>query len=144
MSDSAVLVRQFAPGDTAYVFSTWLRDLRDADASGLPDDLWFPAHRALIERFLADAETEMLVASAADQPDEILGYIVARPEELLWLHVRKGFLREQGLASQLLSSLARPLPDPAPVRWTTPLARTRLRVLFRSRALRRGQPAPKP
>ena len=42
------------PGDLAYVFATWLRDLRDADPSGLPDDLWFPPHRAFIERLLAD------------------------------------------------------------------------------------------
>jgi hypothetical protein len=36
-----VMLRDFAPGDTAYIFSTWLRDLRDFDPGPLPDDLFF-------------------------------------------------------------------------------------------------------
>lgn len=127
------------PSDLPYVFSTWLRDLRDADPSGLPDDLWFPAHRALIERTLADRSVVALVAAASDAPTEILGYVVAEPGEVLeWIHVRKP-LRRKGLAKRLLSQVTPP-QDAIPARWITPDARKYLRVLPRSRVMRRERP----
>lgn len=133
MEADPVLIRQFAPGDTAYLFSNWLRDLRAADPSGLPDDLWFPPHREFITRALADGATTCLIAAASDQPNEILGFVVARPEELLWVHVRKG-LRQQGIAKRLL--LAASVQPSLPTRFATPLGRERLPNPFRSRQLR--------
>ena len=132
-----VIIRAMVPSDLAYVFSTWLRDLRDADPGGLPDDLWFPAHRALIERTLADRAVTVLVAAAADQPSDILGYAVADQQVLEWIHVRKQ-LREKGLAKRLLQQLS--LTDPVQSRWTTSLARERIRHRPRGRWLRREIP----
>lgn len=135
-----VLLRPVVPGDLAYILSTWLRDLRDADPSGLPDDLWFPAHRALVERTLADRSVAAVVACAADAPTEILGYVVAEPGVVLeWIHVRKP-LRNKGLAKRLLIAVQSPVSEPFPARWATPSAKTRLRSKPQGRRLRRDRP----
>lgn len=142
-SEDAVLLRAFAPGDLAYVMSTWLRDLRDADPSPLPDDLYFPAVRALIERLLADPRVRCTIAAASDKPEEILGYVLAIPKELvLWTHVRKG-LRGRGLAKLLLQSVD--CPPGTPAAWSTALGKIRLRNPPRGRLLRTHPPftAPK-
>lgn len=133
-TEEAVLLRAFAPGDLAYLMSTWLRDLRDADPSPLPDDLYFPAVRALIERVLGDPQVRCTIAAAADVPAEILGYVVAIPKELLiWTHVRKG-LRGRGLAKLLLQHAQTPPGTPAA--WGTALGKIRLRNPPRGRQVR--------
>lgn len=138
MSDP-VLLRPFAPGDNSFIFSTWLRDMRDADASALPDDLWFNAHRAYIERVMADPKVRVLVACAADAPNEILGYAVATPTEVLqWVFVRKG-LRRQGLAKRLLLEIQ--APPGTPSMWMTALGRQVLQNPRRSRQLRSARAA---
>lgn len=135
--DEAVLLREFAPGDLAYLMSTWLRDLRDFDPSPLPDDLFFPAQRALIERLMRDPTVRCTIAAAADKPDEILGYVVAIPEDtLLWIHVRKG-LRRRGVAKLLLQSAK--CPPGTPAAWATPLSKMYLRNPPRGRQVR-GRP----
>jgi GNAT superfamily N-acetyltransferase len=117
--------------------STWLRDLRDADPSPLPDDLYFPAVRTLVERLLGDPQVRCTIAAAADVPDEILGYVVAIPKELVvWTHVRKG-LRGRGLAKLLLHSVD--CPPGTPAAWSTTLGKIRLRNPPRGR-LFRGRP----
>jgi GNAT superfamily N-acetyltransferase len=132
--DEAVVLRAFAPGDLAYMMSTWLRELRDADPGPMPDDLFFPAHRALIERLLVDPTVRCTIAAAADEPDEILGYVVAIPKELvLWTHVRKG-LRGRGLAKLLLQSAD--CPPGTPGAWSTVLSKIRLRNPGRGRQAR--------
>jgi GNAT superfamily N-acetyltransferase len=137
-ADEAILLRDFAPGDLAYMMSTWLRDLRDADPSPLPDDLYFPAVRALIERLLADPQVRCTIAAAADAPNEILGYVVAIPKELiLWTHVRKG-LRGRGLAKLLLQSSD--CPPGTPAAWSTALGKIRLRNPPRGRMFRAHPP----
>ena len=133
-TEDAVLLRDFAPGDFAYMMSTWLRDLRDADPSPLPDDLFFPAVRSLVERLLADPRVRCTIAAAADMPNEILGYAVAIPKELiLWTHVRKG-LRGRGLAKLLLQSVD--CPPGTPAAWSTALSKIRLRNPPRGRQVR--------
>lgn len=129
-----VLIRNLAPGDIPYVFATYLRDLRDADASALPDDLWFAAHRTHLERALGDRSLTTLIAAAADAPDEILGFVIASKEKLVWVQIRKG-LRRQGLAKRLL--LQAGVDPQTPAEWMTPLGRQRLPNPRRSRQLRR-------
>ena len=133
-TEDAVILREFAPGDLAYVFSTWLRDLRDADPSPLPDDLYFPAHRTLLERLLASPDVKVVVAAAADKPDEILGYCAAIPSQLVvWVHVRKG-LRFRGVAKVLLTQLN--CPPGTPGAWATAMSKIRLRNPPRGRQWR--------
>lgn len=137
-TDDPIIFRQFAPGDEAYLMSTWLRDLRDADPSPLPDDLFFPAQRALITRLLASPSVSVTVAAAADSPDEILGYVVAIPQELLvWIHVRKP-LRRRGLAKMLLQTAD--CPPGTPGAWSTVHSKLRLQNPPRGRAVRNVQP----
>lgn len=134
MTDDAVILREFAPGDLAYLMSTWLRDLRDADPSPMPDDLFFQAHRALIERLLVDPTVRCTIAAAADAPGEIFGYVVAIPEELLiWTHVRKP-LRRRGLAKMMLQ--AAQCPPETPGAWATVHSKLRLRNPPRGRSVR--------
>lgn len=141
-TDEAVVLREFAPGDLAYLMSTWLRDLRDADPSPLPDDLYFPAVRSLVERLLADPQVRCTIAAAADVPDEILGYVVAIPKELVvWTHVRKG-LRGRGLARLLLQSAE--CPPGTPAAWSTALGKIRLRNPPRGRQFRSRPPFTEP
>lgn len=133
-----VTLREFAPGDLAYIMSTWLRDLRDADPSPMPDDLYFPAQRALIERLLGSKQVRCTVAAASDRPDEILGYAVAIPGELLvWIHARKP-LRRQGLAKLMLNELS--LPPGTPAAWSTVHSKLRLQNPPRGRAVRASPP----
>ncbi len=128
------MLRDFAPGDLAFIMSHWLRDLRDADPSPSPDDIWFPAQRALIERLLSSPQVRVTIAAAADAPDEILGFIVAIPKELLiWTTVRKG-LRGRGLAKLMLQSAD--CPPGTPSAWSTALSKIRLRNPPRGRQVR--------
>lgn len=133
MSDGTIL-RPALPGDLNYIFSTVLRDMRDADGSALEDEYWYPAHRGHLERTLSDPSVTVLVIAPEDDPNEILAYLIARPEEeVIWCHVRKGPLRGHGLAKRLLEE-CRVLD--APARWMTPLGRQRLRNPWRGRRLR--------
>lgn len=118
--------------------STWLRDLRDADPSPLPDDLFFPAQRALITRLLASPLVRCTIAAAADRPDEILGYVVAIPQEILvWVHVRKP-LRRRGLAKLLLRAVE--CPEGTPAAFSTVPAKLYLRNPPRGRSARVSPP----
>lgn len=128
-------IRPALPGDLNYIFACVLRDMRDADGSTLPDDLWYPAHRAYLERVLMDSSVEVHVLCTEDDRNEILGFAVVRPgEELTWLHVRKGPLRGRGLAKRLLVAAK---AEALPAAWSTPLGRKRLRNPWRGRSLRR-------
>lgn len=137
MPSDPVLIRQFNPaikGEENFILSTWLRDLHDADSSGLPNDLWFAAHRAHIQNCLADRASTVLIAAAADDPEQILGYIVAYPgSHLEWVMIGKKF-RNEGLAKRLL--LAAQCPPGTPARFATALSRSKLQNPCRSRALR--------
>jgi GNAT superfamily N-acetyltransferase len=131
-----IKIRQVVPGDLPYIMSTWLRDLRDADGGPLPDDLFFQAHRALIERVLSDPKTTALVACAADDPTEIWGYVVAEPNEVCWWVQTRKALRGRGLARRLLTEAQ--VPPGTPGAWQTPDSRERLKNPPRGRRIRRN------
>lgn len=137
MSDGTT-IRPVLPGDIAYIFANVLRDMRAADGSALPDAQWYPAHREYLEDVLAAGDVTALVLVAADQPNEILGFVIARPNtELIWLHIRRGPLRGLGLGRRLLAAAS---ALTAPASWRTPLGRSRLRNPWRGRELRRRGP----
>lgn len=130
-----VALRDLAQDDLSYVYSTWLRDLRAEDHSPLPDDLWFPAHREAITRILASPGTKAVVATSADDRNEILGYAVATPDAFLhWVQIRKPFRgKKTGLVPALLAAVSAPPGTPASFR--TPVGRA-LRNPPRPRAAR--------
>jgi GNAT superfamily N-acetyltransferase len=131
--EDVVSVREALPGDANFLFATWLRDLRHNDASPLPDDVWFPAYREFINRILSDPKVSVLVVHPKDASNEILGYLVAEPHEVLWwLYVKPKF-RKRGLA-RLLLERAHSLNSVAA--WSTPESKLRLRNRRRSRQLR--------
>lgn len=137
MTDDVIL-REYAPGDEAYLMSTWLRDLRDADPSPVPDDLFFGAMRPLVDRLMADPTVRCTIAVATDNPREIFGYVVAIPQELLiWVHVRKP-LRRRGLAKLMLAQVQ--CPPGTPGAWSTVLSKLRLRNPPRGRTVRGSPP----
>lgn len=113
-------LRPAVPSDLSFIYANWLRGLREADRSALPDDLWFPAHREGINRVLADRRTRVVVACAADDANEILGFAVATPDEVLhWVHVLRVF-RGRGLP--LVPALLKEAGAPAgtPSAWQVP------------------------
>jgi len=128
---SGVVIRNAVPTDLNYIRRTWLTGLRDAP-NGLPDQFWWPAHRGYVESRLGDAAFSVVIAAAADDPHEILGYAVASKDVLEWVYVRKG-LRSRGLAGELLRAVGvRPGIDS---RWHPP---RNLRLSYRPRELRRS------
>lgn len=67
MSTDAFLVRPAVESDFAYIYQTWLADLRADDPSFLPNDIWFPAHREVLRRTFERCQTFILADSK--EPD---------------------------------------------------------------------------
>lgn len=135
------IIRSLVPGDLNFVYHNWLRGLREHDRGTLPDDLWYPAHRAGIDRVLADPATRVAVAAAEDDHNEILGFAVARPGEVLhWVHVLTVF-RGKGLplVPALLTEVGATPGTPAA--WQVPSGKT-LRNPPRPRSARRFYATP--
>jgi hypothetical protein len=133
---SDFILRPVVAGDLNFIYHHWLRGLREHDRSALPDDLWFPAHRAAVDRVLADPATVTAVAAASDDHNEILGFAVGRPGEMLhWVHVLTVF-RGKGLplVPALLTEVG--CPPGTPAAWQIPSGRT-LRNPPRPRSARR-------
>lgn len=84
--------------DVDYIMDTWLGRIRGAQRD-LPDDLFFPAYRALIKRVIASSQVLVLADG-----DYIFGYSVAWEQEgvLHWLYMRK---QSEEQAKLLLSRL---------------------------------------
>jgi hypothetical protein len=115
--DPALVIRAALPSDLNFIRRTWLSGLHELP-NGLPDDQWWPAHRAYVENQLFSEANKVLIAGASDDPHEILGYVVASQKVLEWVHVRKG-LRERGLAGALLRELGFSPGNPPLTRWRT-------------------------
>ena len=132
-----VKIRNVVAGDLPYLYATGLRTWRGLDNSALPDDLWFAAHREVLNRLLGSSKTEVLIACSSDLPNEILGYIIAEPaldnsEGALWLtYVRKS-LRRMGLCRQLMEAAG--VSQKTPSAWA--VRDVGLRNPMRSRQLR--------
>lgn len=130
---SPFVVREMQPGDEGYVYETWLSDLREADSSFLPNDLWFPAHREVLRRVLEAPGTSSVVLADAVDPSIIYGYLVRDPNFLHWIHIRRGKWRQKGLAKSLLQSQQ---ATDLPLVWRTKLGHERLNNPLRSRLAR--------
>jgi hypothetical protein len=133
-TNDVVGIRDALPTDMSFIFSTWLRDLRHADGSCLPDDIWFPAHRELVNRVLSDPQVKVLIVHPTDAPNEILGYVVAEPNEVLWwVSIKPKFREKHGLCQLLLKSAQ---AERALAAFTTPDGKLKLKNQRRPRQLR--------
>lgn len=133
--DPGVVVRSALPSDLNFIRRTWLSGLRELP-NGLPDEFWWPAHRAYVERCLFNDNHTVNILGASDDPHEILGYAVASKEVLEWVHVRKG-LRGNGLAGVLLRAAGFSRDNPPNTRWRTRASSSALRTSYRPQELRR-------
>lgn len=123
-----------------YIYETWLADLRAADASFVPNDLWYPMHRELIRRVLEGTmpdgsilkdKAQVVILADAVVPQNILGYLVRDREYLHWIHIRRGTVwRKRGLAKLLLQQTH---SERLPAVWRTKLGLERLQNPSRSR-----------
>lgn len=145
MSNEPAALREAEPGDLAFIYSTWLRELRHVDCGPLADDIWFPAHREHINRVLSDPGVSVLVLHPTDARREILGYVVAQPESaddpgvLHWVYIKPRYREKFGLCRRLLEA-SKSLKSPAS--WSTPLSRQKLLNPRRARNLRQKYAAP--
>lgn len=127
------IIRDFSPGDLAFIMSSWLRELHMEYQGPLPDTMWFDTHRAFVEKIFSDKRVVVKVLAAADRPSEIIGYAVAIPNEvLIWIHVRKPF-RARQLGLRLLDTVQ---GRQANLLFQSQSARLRLRNKSKGRALR--------
>lgn len=137
-STDPVAIRPVGGADLPFVLATWLRELRDADASPLPDDLWYPAHREALMRVLSRREVVAVVATPQGESEDILGYAVGEPGEVLhWVHVRSEFRgKRAGLVPRLLRAVGAEGSPGVPAAWRVPSGRS-LRNPPRPRRFRR-------
>jgi hypothetical protein len=115
---SPFFTRPAVPTDLAFIYRTWLSDLRDADRSPLPNDIWYPAHREAITRALGNPDVHVDILTTSEDPDEILGYSVYEPKVVLhWVYLRPD-LRNRRLG--LVGSLLNQVPPGTPASWQIP------------------------
>ena len=109
-TDIAIAIRNLSPDDSAFVFSSWLRNYRASSiiVKNVLDSVYFPKHHRLIESILARRECRTRIAYVAGDPHTIIGYLVAEatlPRPILhWIYVKSAF-RRMGVATELLGGL---------------------------------------
>lgn len=133
MADNLLDIRDAVEGDLAYIYNSWLADLRDADNTFLPNDVWFPAYRETIRRVLESPLTRVKVLCDAEAPDVLIGYIVADANFLHWIHIHRGPWRNRGLAKYLLNETK---CSNLPLVWRTKLGHEKLTNPVKTRLAR--------
>lgn len=106
MTRAAIQTRPGASEDLSFVFATWLRSYRDSPfARRVRKDTFTNRHHALIEALL-DRGAVIDVATPADDPGTILGYLVRETRDgrsLLHYAYTKRPFRRLGVFSRLAS-----------------------------------------
>ena len=104
-----VVVRQGTADDVGFLFNSLLKSYRDAPAvRGVPNDIYYKAHHAVIERILQRPCCTCLMAVDSEDPRVIYGYCLAEyVGDGLCLHYLyvKYSCRGMGLARKLVESL---------------------------------------
>lgn len=125
---SPLTIRDLEDGDAPFIWDSWLgcwrgsqsflgqhtseREMRTTD--------WFAWARAGITRIIRDPDVVIRVACLTEVPEEIAGYIVARPAQgrVDWVFVREPY-RRTGLARRLLTEVFPVLPDQLVISYLT-------------------------
>lgn len=102
LTDSQLLIRALRPDDLNFVLATWLRAYRYSwFAYNLRGPLYYAGQERLIRDILARPDTVALVAALDDDPDAVLGYLVASPGCIHFAYT-KGAWRQMGIQTQLV------------------------------------------
>lgn len=85
----------------SWILSSWLRSQHDVGGvfRGAPASYW-REHTLVVERLLADSA--VLVATFAGEPDLFAGYLVARGEVLHYVYTKQAYRRD-GVATRLIA-----------------------------------------
>lgn len=99
-------LRPAVSDDQGFVFSTWLKGLRfgNPQMAKVPARTYFREQHKVITNIIIRGAT-VLVAHPPDEPGVIVGYVVAEPGVLHWLHVKNAF-REMGVGRRLLEAVS--------------------------------------
>lgn len=107
MNDLPVSIRLANSDDLGYVIATWSRDYHKVHPINfIPNNIYIPNQTKLINNIIS--KTQIYVACIEDEPNTIVGYMVAKPYDkdniiLHWMNV-KGIFRRVGVAKILLST----------------------------------------
>lgn len=98
-----ITFRDYAPTDEGFVYSTWLKGLRDDNPwfAMIPRDTYFRNYHRVLDKIMSNPETRVRVVALKDDPDVILAYVVLGPKLLHWIHTRYNWTR-MGLACELV------------------------------------------
>lgn len=100
-------IRELQPGDVGYVNATWMRSM--ADDLGIPRDdgparaRFWKENAPVVQRLAQEAR--VVVACAAKDPNEIMGWICAEPPGVLHFVYVRNTARRGGVAKSLVRSL---------------------------------------
>lgn len=96
-------MRPCGEADIAFVRSSWIRSMSDAAAyRWLPEPVLQRVMHARIERWLAQGRCR--VAHAPEDANQLLGFICATPELVLYAYVKQP-MRRMGLARAMVESV---------------------------------------
>lgn len=118
--------------DLAYILDTWLEGMAGEYRDVRKSDYEHEARRSILD-ILQRLTTVVVIASPVDAPSVIWAYLVAEPDALHWLYVRRTH-RRLGIARRLFKSVTGDAPGPHVVTHMTASARkikSRYRNLFR-------------
>lgn len=97
-----VVIRDLAATDVPFVINSWLKSFRSSKWAGsLPNNVYWEAYHKAIEVILERSDTIVKIASLAENPDQILGYVVYCPDAVHYLYVKLS-LRRHGIGRRLL------------------------------------------
>ncbi len=109
MDKIQIVIRDAAPMDRNFIFSTWLKGQRFNSFyySEIPQDLYFREYSKIIDRILGLPDVEVRVAFDEANPGWIVGFAVTQGDAIHWIYVRGGEYRLKGIARFLVKD--RPL-----------------------------------
>lgn len=115
MKQAPILVRKAVQSDVAFIQATWLRSFRSgAMVRHVPNRLYYAYHHLILDELLPKAI--ILIACDEEDPDTILGYIVAELVDtalvIHFMYVKKPF-RLFGIARRLVELLIKSEQPPA-------------------------------
>lgn len=94
-----VRLRTRAPGDDAFIYSSWLKSYRQSPAAKeFSNDVYYSGQSRLIARLMKEAT--ILLACSQDDEDQVYGYICFGPGLLHYLYVKHAY-RGYGIARLL-------------------------------------------